>query len=188
MTDQPTVADDEQGLLRAKAEELDRIAELCGEADDPFAAWETIELWKAEAARTEDPRAPDQGELETAEKLVAAKRAGMREAAEYRFKEISDCIRQSGASWGVADWDDIRDFIGFAGKAFAEKQALAKSDQGEEVERLREALKTVYAALDAFTKEADWGKSVLSAETIRKVNEAPGVYARALLPKGTDRG
>lgn len=70
--------------------------------------------------------------LEIGEQLVAAKKAGAKEAAEYRFEELTRCIGSSGASWGVADWDDIRDFIRLAGQAFAEKQRLSQPKAGDE--------------------------------------------------------
>lgn len=53
-------------------------------------------------------------ELELAEKLVRAKQAGSRETSQYYLDQMRDCIAQSGISWGVADWDDVRDFLTIA--------------------------------------------------------------------------
>lgn len=61
-------------------------------------------------------------DLELAEKLVAAKLAGLREANELRLEEMRRCIQATKTGWGVADWDDVRDFIHFAGQALAEKR------------------------------------------------------------------
>ena len=47
---------------------------------------------------------------------------------------------------------------------------------------LARELAALLAAFDAFMREANWGASALSADTIRQVNEAPA-RARALLQR-----
>ena len=51
---------------------------------------------------------------------------------------------------------------------------------------LREALELTLDALDSFGREANWGASCLSAETIRKINEAPSIAAQALADNPVD--
>ena len=56
---------------------------------------------------------------------------------------------------------------------------------------LAEARAAVGIGLDAFTafmKEANWGASALSADTIRKANEAPGQMRRALASRNPADG
>lgn len=65
-------------------------------------------------------------ELELAEKLVRAKREGSREESQYRLNEMRSMIRQGGDSWGVADWDDVRDYVFNASKA---RTALATAPE-----------------------------------------------------------
>lgn len=69
--------------------------------------------------------------LREAEALVAAKRAGSREESEYRLEEIRSCIRKGGDSWGVADWDDVRDYVFNAAKARAALTTGETSRDGE---------------------------------------------------------
>lgn len=87
--------------------------------EEPFVVMKTEDGWKTRTlaghlALTLPER---EAVLEEAEKLVAAKRAGMAEASEYRLEEMKRCIDQGGSSWGVGDWDDVRDFVFFASQA-----------------------------------------------------------------------
>lgn len=71
------------------------------------------------AALTTPEQGTSSGELELAEKLIAAKRAGEREQSQYRLDEMRRMIDQGGDSWGIADWDDVRDYVFNAAKARA---------------------------------------------------------------------
>ena len=44
----------------------------------------------------------------------------------------------------------------------------------------RMALSTLLDAFESFMREANWGASTLSADTIRKANEAPAIARAAL--------
>jgi prefoldin subunit 5 len=50
----------------------------------------------------------------------------------------------------------------------------------EAKEKAQEALTELLEAFVAFTKEANWGESALSANTIRQANEAPGKARKVL--------
>lgn len=90
----PHLLEEVEGL-RADSEALRHIAELCGEADDRFAAWETVEFWRIEAEKT----AAAEARALSAEQEVDRLSEALERAVEFIESVGNDLHRRRCAGW-----------------------------------------------------------------------------------------
>ncbi len=123
------------------------------------------------------PRHIPQAEYGTASKFVMETVGIMRRER----AEAADALQAAEARAVKAEQERDRLINAIAEKGEAELLAFKRADAAEaRVKVLEEALTGMLGMFDQFTSEVDWGRSALSADTIRKVNADPFAARKAL--------